>query len=41
VVERRAGGFRQKVTLREASGTTSGGGSKKVLNEDLMATIVF
>jgi hypothetical protein len=39
VVERSAGGFRQEATLREASEATSGRGSKKVLNEDLMENI--
>jgi len=40
VVERSAGGFRQEATPREASEATSGGGSKTVLHEDLMETIV-
>ena len=39
-MERNAGGFRQEAILREASEATSGGGSKKVLNEDLMVNIL-
>jgi hypothetical protein len=39
VVERSAGGFRQEATRREASAATSGRGSKKVLNEDLMENV--